>query len=173
MSNRPLSPPIVARLLQSAVTILRAELEAMPVALATFHPAPGEWCAREVLGHLIEAERRGFAGRISIILAADHPQLEAWDQAEVAKARRDCERDTKALLDEFTAMRQESVALAAGLRDVDLARTGRHPKVGMLCVADVLQEWVHHDRNHIRQILANVQSRVWPDMGKTQKFSLA
>lgn len=37
--------------------------------LATWHPAEGEWCVNEVLGHLIEAEARGFAGRIRQILA--------------------------------------------------------------------------------------------------------
>ena len=29
-----------------------------------WRPAPGEWSANECVGHLIEAERRGFAGRI-------------------------------------------------------------------------------------------------------------
>jgi hypothetical protein len=38
-------------------------------------------------------------------------------------------------------------------------------------VADLLQEWVHHDRNHVKQILANVQAFVWPHLGNAQKFS--
>jgi hypothetical protein len=38
-------------------------------------------------------------------------------------------------------------------------------------VRDLLQEWVHHDRNHHRQVLANVQAYAWPAMGNTQKFS--
>ena len=37
---------------------------------AGWRPAPGEWSANECVGHLIEAERRGFAGRIRPILAA-------------------------------------------------------------------------------------------------------
>lgn len=41
----------------------------------------------------------------------------------------------------------------------------------MLRVRDLLQEWVHHDRNHVRQALANVQAYVWPAMGNTQRFS--
>ncbi len=136
-----------------------------------FHPAPGEWCVKEVLGHLIEAERRGFAGRVRIILAEDTPRLEAWDQEEVARARQDCQRDVAALLDELAGMRGDSAALVAGLRPEDLARAGTHPKVGRLRVADLLQEWVHHDRNHVKQILANVQAYAWPHMGNTQKFS--
>jgi hypothetical protein len=38
-------------------------------------------------------------------------------------------------------------------------------------VDELLNEWVHHDRNHARQILANVQAYVWPHMGATQRFS--
>jgi hypothetical protein len=42
---------------------------------------------------MIEAERRGFAGRIRRILAADRPDipadLEDWDPPAVAEARRD------------------------------------------------------------------------------------
>lgn len=30
---------------------------------------------------------------------------------------------------------------------------------------------VHHDRNHIKQMLTTVQARVWPYMGNTQRFS--
>jgi hypothetical protein len=40
-----------------------------------------------------------------------------------------------------------------------------HLKVGLLRVSDLLHEWVHHDRNHLRQIPANVQARAWPHMG--------
>jgi len=167
----PLAPAVVAGLLRSAVTTLRAELTALPEAVLTYHPAPGEWCAKEVVGHLIEAERRGFTGRIRIILAEDTPRLQTWDQDEVARARHDCGRDVKTLLGELAELRDDSVALATGLRRDDLRRAGEHPKVGRLRVADLLQEWVHHDRNHLRQILANVQAWAWPHMGNAQRFS--
>jgi len=167
----PLPPAVVAGLLRSAVTTLRAELTALPEAVLTYHPAPGEWCAKEVVGHLIEAEGRGFTGRIRIILAEDTPRLQTWDQDEVARARHDCARDVKTLLGELAELRDDSVALATGLRRDDLRRAGEHPKVGRLRVADLLQEWVHHDRNHLRQILANVQAWAWPHMGNAQRFS--
>jgi hypothetical protein len=167
----PLAPPEVAALLEAAMTALRAELGALPERVLAWHPAAGEWCAKEVVGHIIEAERRGFAGRIRIILGADNPELQAWDQNEVARARQDCERPIAALLDELAGLRRESVALVRVLRAPELARAGRHPKVGRLPVGELLQEWMHHDRNHIRQALANVQAYVWPAMGNTQKFS--
>jgi hypothetical protein len=59
-----------------------------------------------VLGHLIESERRGFAGRIRLILAGAEPNLEGWDQGEVARARRDCERPAAGLVAELDALRR-------------------------------------------------------------------
>jgi hypothetical protein len=169
--SEPLAPSAVAELLGAAATIIRAELSALPAEVLTWHPAGGEWCAQEVVGHLIEAEKRGFAGRIRIILANDSPKFEGWDQDAVARARKDCDRDWAGLRDEFSVLRADSVPLVAGLGSADLKRGGHHPKVGFLTVGDLLHEWVHHDRNHIRQMLANVQAFAWPHMGNAQRFS--
>jgi hypothetical protein len=166
-----LTPIEVAACLDGALTVLTAELGALPERVVGWHPAAGEWCAKEVVGHLIEAERRGFAGRIRIVLGADRPALQTWDQNDIARARRDCARPMATLLDELAGLRRDSAALVRGLREPDLDRGGDHPKVGFLRVRDLLQEWVHHDRNHIRQALANVQAYVWPAMGNSQKFA--
>ncbi len=165
-----LTPQEVARCLRATSAILRAELAALPAPVMNWHPAPGEWCVKEVLGHMIEAEQRGFAGRIRTILGDNDPQLAGWDQAVVAGERRDCERDLAGLLDEFERLREAGVALVAGLQPADLPRGGHHPKIGYVRVGDLLHEWVYHDRNHIRQMLANVQGFVWPHLGNAQRF---
>lgn len=169
--GRPLAPGDVARLLESAATAIRAEVTALTEDVLAWHPAPGEWCVKEVLGHLIETERRGFNGRIRLILAGSEPSLEGWDQVEVARARRDCGKPAAALVADFDALRRDSVGLVAGLSASDLGRGGQHPKVGHLRVSDLLHEWVHHDRNHFRQILANVQAAAWPHMGNARRFT--
>ena len=165
------SPADVTALLESAMATIRAEVEALPKAVATFHPGEGEWSINEIIGHLIESERRGFAGRIKMLLATKDPQLEGWDQDEVARGRRDDMKPASKLVNELERMRAESAVLVRGLKPGDLTRGGQHPKVGWLRVEDLLQEWVHHDRNHIRQILGNVQAWAWPHMGNAQKFS--
>ena len=53
--------------------VLQAEFEAAPGELLRWRPAPEEWCVLEVVGHLIETEERGFAGRIRTILAEERP----------------------------------------------------------------------------------------------------
>ncbi len=171
----PLPPPVAAALLRASAAAIRAELAAHPPALLAWHPAPGEWCAKEVIGHLAEAETRGFAGRIRRLVTAPAdappPRFETWDQAAVARARHDCARELPALLAEWGRLREAGLALVEGLRESDLGRAGHHPTVGVLSVGDLLHEWVHHDRNHFRQILAGVQAYVWGHMGNARRFS--
>jgi DinB family protein len=90
----------------------------------------------------------------------------------VAEARRDDLRSGAELAAEFESLRTESIALVRGLRVSDLARAGDHPEVGMLRVDELLGEWVHHDRNHVKQMLSVTQARVWDQMGNARRFSL-
>ena len=53
-----------------------------------------------------------------------------------------------------------------------MGRVGMHPAVGPLRVDELLGEWVHHDRNHIRQMLGVTQARVWAQMGNARRFCL-
>ena len=161
----------IAALLRATAQTLAAESEALGVDGLRWHPAPGDWCVNEVVGHLLEAERRGFAGRIRQIVEAPGSRLESWDQAKVARERRDCERDGLELLREFQSMREESARLVQGLQPEQLRLSGDHPDVGELRVNDVLHEWPHHDRNHVKQILTIVQDYVWPHMGNSQRFA--
>ena len=166
-----LTPKEMAALLRASMEALRAESAALGDRAASWHPAPGEWCVKEVLGHIIEAERRGFAGRVRDFVARDEPACVGWDQEVVARERKDCARPLSALVDELSALRADSVKLVEGLPAAALSRGGAHPKVGRLTVGDVIHEWVHHDRNHLKQIMTNVQAQAWPHMGNAQRFS--
>jgi hypothetical protein len=165
----------IADLLAASATIVVAELISLG-GDGGWRPEPTEWSANECVGHLIEAERRGFAGRIRRILAADGPEipadLESWDPPAVAEARRDDLRPAAELAAEFDALRSDGVSLVRGLSAADMDRVGIHPMVGPLRVDELLGEWVHHDRNHIRQMLAVTQARVWAQMGNARRFSL-
>jgi hypothetical protein len=170
-----LAPTRIAGLLAASAATVVAELLALG-SEAGWRPEPGEWSASECVGHLIEAERRGFAGRIRRIVADAAPgrpvPLEGWDPPAVAAARRDHLRAGAELAGEFDALRVEGVELVRRLRPADLELAGLHPEVGLLRVDELLGEWVHHDRNHVRQMLAVTQARVWPQMGNARRFSL-
>jgi hypothetical protein len=165
------TPSEVAGILEASGDAVGRLLTSLPEAVATWRPAPDQWCVNECVGHLIEAERRGFSGRIRIILEGDEPALEAWDAAEVARERGDCERSSDELLREFQALRRDSLHLLRSLQPEHLKRGGIHPQVARLTVDELLHEWVHHDGNHLSQAYANVQAYVWPLMGNTRTFS--
>ena len=167
----PFTPTQVAAFLRVARDHIVSELTALGDDLARWRPAPGEWSANECLGHIVEADRRGFAGRIARILASDGVAEQGWDQVGVAAARRDNERTVAAILDEFRSGRDEAIALVERLAPDDLSWFAIHDRVGRVTVSDLLHEWVFHDRNHIRQLLANAQARAWPSMGNARRFS--
>jgi hypothetical protein len=164
----PLTQGQIAALLESTCALIEAEMNAVGDEGCRWHYKDGEWCVNEVVGHLIEAEKRGFAGRIRDLLAGK--LIQSWDQEQVARDRKDCDRVSQSLWMEFMGLRHASIELVRSLRPADMDRSGTHPKVGVLRVRDLLQEWPYHDRNHTRQLLYIQQERVYPDMGNSQKF---
>lgn len=166
-----MTPAEIAGVLEVSGEAYARLLRSVPTEVATWKPAPGEWCVNECVGHVVEAEKRGFAGRIRLVLAEDEPRFETWDQPAVAAARHDCDKAPGDLLWEFEPLRRESMTFVRSLTAQQLERAGTHPTVGRLTVNDLLHEWVHHDANHLRQAYANLQAYVWPDMGNAQRFS--
>jgi hypothetical protein len=160
----------ITALLRATPELLRTLLTATPVAATTWDPAPGEWSINAVIGHLIEAERRGFAGRIQHILTEAHHRCQSWEPAEVAQSRRDHAKPVQTLLAEFTQLRTASLAMVATLEPTHLTRWGEHPQVGQLTVNDLLHEWVYHDLNHLKQIESNLLALLWPDLHNAQRF---
>ena len=169
-----MSPGEVADLLESSGQAFASTLNALTPNVASWHPAPGEWCVNEVVRHVIVTEMNGFEGRIRVILrsvGADEPDLPIYDRDSIQKKRNNCARDPKDLAQEMLDVRGKSLELVRALRPEQIQRGGTHPEVGRLTVEDLLHEWVHHDGNHLRQALANVQAYVWPNMGNARRFS--
>jgi hypothetical protein len=161
----------IAALIRATPQTLRQELHGLGAEVGQWRPAPDQWCINEVIGHLIEADRNGFDGRIRTILAADKPELKPWDIAGVVAKRQDCAGDVFDLIEALTVMREASAQMVAALTPDQLDRSGLHPQVGELRVVDLIYEWVHHDQNHLKQALSNLQAFVWPHMGNAQRFS--
>lgn len=166
-----MTPREIAGVLESSGLALASLLRSLPPEAATWKPAPDQWCVNECAGHIIEAEKRGFNGRIRTILMEHEPRLAGWDPRAVARERRDCEREPGALVAELDGVRRDSVELVRSLEPGQLHRAGIHPDVARLTVNDLIHEWVHHDGNHVRQAIAVVQAYVWPDMGNARRFS--
>ena len=166
--STPLTPDHAAALLLASMQTLRAEVEALGPEAKRWHPAEGEWCMNEVIGHLLAAEEPSFRDRIERIIEQPGCVLVSWDQAQVAKDRHDCERSGAELIAELVEERERSVRLLRGLSDDQLALSGVHQQVGELRVIDLLHDWPHHDREHVKQALSITQAYVAEHMGNAK-----
>lgn len=168
--SAPLDLPEITGVLQSTPILLQQLVAVLPNRVVVWHPSDGKWCVKEIVGHLIEEDKRDFVDRIRFMLDQDEPRLSVNDQDGVARKRNDCSKDLPDLLDEFSAVRSSSASFVSALKEPELSRGGVHPEIGRISVRNLLNEWIYHDLNHIRQIDANVQRFLWNHLGNMQQF---
>lgn len=104
-----------------------------------------------VMEHLAGEERANWIPRARSILRDGGP-LPPVDRA--APGTRGDPRALAMLLDEFAALRGESLATLASwtLTPADLDRQGEHPEFGRVTLGQLLATWVAHDLSHLAQI---------------------
>lgn len=103
---------------------LVAELFASaPQELHEHRYAPGKWSLKEVLGHVIDAERV-FSHRAFCIARGDPADLHDMDQEAYARGARYHDRPLESIVEEFRAVRSATLALFESFSDEDWRRTG-------------------------------------------------
>ncbi len=95
----------------------------IPEDKGTFTYAEGKWTIKELLGHLIDAERV-FAYRAHRFSHGDTTPLSSFDQDIYVTNGRSNDRTFADLLEEFEHQRRSNVALVKSLRDEDWDLTG-------------------------------------------------
>ena len=130
----------IADALEGMPDLCAAQLSAFDDDLLSWRPDEGEWCIKEIIGHLIETDRIAFRGRIEQLLSEEEPVLGGMDVNAVAAARRDDARPLAELLDALREEREHAGSLVRGLGPSDLSRSGPYPRLGQLSVADLVYE---------------------------------
>jgi uncharacterized damage-inducible protein DinB len=100
-----------------------ALVRGLPEAQGGHRYAPGKWSIREVLGHLIDAERI-FAYRALRIARGDTTPLPGFDENMYAETSDADARTLADLADELEHVRLANLALFRSLSDEALARRG-------------------------------------------------
>ena len=90
---------------------------------SNFTYAEGKWTLKELLQHLIDAERI-FAYRALRFARKDQTELAGWDEEEYAKHYFSSERTLKSLVDEFENVRKSSVLFFENLNQEQLSSKG-------------------------------------------------
>ena len=151
--------------------VLEAVLGPVDHDALTERPEPGEWCALEVIGHLIACDAGAFRDRIVAIARGDGliPPFRPWD---AINARDFAAEPLDALLDELCAERAISAELLRSLTPVELDAIGTFHDGRRFAASDFVNEWPYHDRDHLQQILENLKVRQLPHMTPVMRAAL-
>ena len=170
-SNTP-NPKAVANLIKGTPAVLKMMLSELDDTLLSWRPAEGEWCIKEVIGHMIDMDTLAFADRIQIILDEDTPSMESLNVDEIEAKRQDDKRPLSELIESFTKERKQAVEYLNNLSAEHLHRTGTFPVNRHFKASDFLYEWPYHDQEHIKQICDIIQDFVWPNLSETMQKAL-
>lgn len=138
--------------------LLRAILAATPSEVLTQPPAPDSWSPLRVLGHLLYIENVIIGARVRLMLEEDDPVFPPGPPESEA-------RGAEAILADLVAAREENLAFLRTLTPEQLGRTGRHNRYGSISIREHVVEWAYHDLDHVRQLMAALQTQLYPDIG--------
>lgn len=114
---------------------------------------PETWSPRQIVAHMLGAERTAWIPRLRMILdKGEAQQLPPFDR--VAEINASGGRPIAELVADFASRRRESLAVVATLKlDGDvLSKTGLHPEFGRVELRQLLATWAVHDLSHLVQI---------------------
>ena len=111
------------------------------------------WTIRSVLSHFVTAERgllklfenirQGGAG------AGEDFSIDRYNAAMQARTQ---ELTLRELLEQYKAVRAESIAWTSRLSEADLDKQGRHPFLGVTTVREMVKMLFLHNQLHYRDI---------------------
>lgn len=114
-------------------------------------PFPDEWTVREIVHHLADSEMNS-AIRLRMMIAADEPALQAYDQDVFARKLFYGQRPVDASLRAFQAARDSTAEILEQLTSEQWARTAVHSELGRITVDDWLETYAAHAPEHADQI---------------------
>ena len=158
------------------LSVLEATPKLLEHALGLVPPADVEramdadWSPKDVVAHMILAERLGAVGRVRLMLDADRPALPAWDENEELERSGLRSHSLEALVGAFTEMRNDGLTWLRALAPADLERTGVHSEVGELTVVHSLNQAAYHDALHLGQLFGMLGAHFEPHRGPLRVF---
>jgi hypothetical protein len=126
-------------------------LKGITDAEAVHQLAEGEWCIKEQVGHLRDAEEMDHK-RLFMMSTQTDPVLEPYDQDAFAREHGYSDRDLGEMLDEFRRERGQTVALLTSLVNWNWARTGQHRETGRRSIRQYVESMVRHDAVHLEEV---------------------
>ena len=148
-----LSPVDAVAVLERTPAALEAMLGGLPEAWLVSNEGPDTFSPRDVVGHLIHGEETDWVPRMRIIL--EHGEAVPFTPFDrFAFRTASVGHSTDALLERFAALRRDNLRAVreVTLDATALRRTGTHPGLGRVTLAQLFAAWVVHDLGHLKQV---------------------
>lgn len=150
--------------MQSSQTQWAARLRAVPDAFRAalagaddralrHRPAPTEWSAIEVVGHIVD--KMGlWRERVERIAGAERPWLPGYDQDAAVREHTYQQGDPQALLDQLAQRCERFAAVVERLPDAMLDRQGVHEERGPMTLRQCIEVPLGSIPDHLAQLRA-------------------
>jgi uncharacterized damage-inducible protein DinB len=111
------------------------------------------WTIRNVLSHFVTSER-GLVKlfeqiRLGGAGASDDFSIDRYNASQQEKTR---ELSPQELLEQYKAVRADSIAWTLSLAESDLEKQGRHPFLGMTTIREMIKMLYLHNQIHYRDM---------------------
>jgi hypothetical protein len=115
-------------------------------------PAPGKWCAREILGHLVDSACNNHR-RFIVAQGADAVVFDGYDQDEWVRRQRYADMPFRDIAALWAAYNRHLAHVIGCTPDESLARSGRSPRGDRdITLRFLMEDYVVHLRHHLDQI---------------------
>lgn len=137
----------------------------------TCNEGEGTWNVKEVIEHLIEAEKHNWIPRLAFILReGDRQAFPVFNRYSHLQNKTRFSIDE--LLGEFVKIREENIKKLVNMVQTDdhLEQVGFHPTFGTVKVRELIATWTVHDLSHISQIARVMANRYKEDVGSWREY---
>lgn len=146
-----------------ATESLRTLLEQLPGRLQTLPPAtvgdktPGSWSVKEELGHLIDSAANNHQRMVRGQLE-DNPAMPGYNGDQWVALHAYQKRDWQELIGRWTALNRQLLAAAEAVPDSAWSRTCTIGGSQPLTLQFVLEDYIHHMKDHLRHMKVEVDN---------------
>jgi hypothetical protein len=147
---------------------LQTQLNCLPTILAGIaqdalqhRPTADKWSAKENLAHLARYHEV-FRERIARILREDRPVFARYRAEEDPQWPPWAAKSPDAVLAELRTQRSQLISVIHGLSDVELLRTGVHPRFGGMTLLQWTEFFLLHEAHHLYAVMQRARETLSP-----------
>lgn len=154
------SPSAIQAILSSTPAAIHTLIGELPAAELSPRNRPDEWSLTEILCHLRDVEVEVNIPRLEKLISETNPFIPGQDTDPWAQERQYIHQDGLAAFIRFSRARRVTCDLLGQLTPQDWQRPARHAIFGPTQLNEIASIIAGHDRLHIQQILAEIESKV-------------